>query len=115
MWLLLLLRAALITQREPASAAPSLLPWPVRTMLRRRRPVWDFICGPKVKCMAVCQTRGGQHGTLHTRRRDARALFKENEFEYDDSMSEEQRAGFLWARGKHPPFVPPIAAGGADT
>ena len=70
---------------------------------------------PQVKCMAVCQTRGGQHGTLHTRRRDARALFKENEFEYDDSMSEEQRAGFLWARGKHPPFVPPIAAGGADT
>ena len=58
----------------------ALLPQPPRTMLRRRRRVWDFICGPKVKRMAMCQTRGGQMAHSTHDSRDARAVFKANEF-----------------------------------
>ena len=46
---------------------------------------------------------------LHTRRREARAVQGERV-----RRVEEERAGFLWAWGKPPPFVPPMA-GGAGT
>ena len=65
LWLLLLLPAALITNANPLPLRPpsAACAHDVTTAAASL----GLHLRPQVKRMAMCQTRGGQHGTLHTR------------------------------------------------